>query len=226
MSEENKIVNQEDSSVTSAGSPAPDKSPKQTQKKGAVHFLFDVVEMFAWSVLVVLLLFSFVVRLCRVEGSSMENTLYEGESLLIYSLGYTPEQDDIIVFHQTNTDFEEKAIVKRVIATSGQKIEIHFDTKKIFVDGVEYADSHKVLKNKLEHNIDIYTLTAAPASSFYHYDTQSDTLTATVPDGHLFVLGDNRNFSRDSRDPSIGFVDERCVLGKAIIRISPFTVFS
>lgn len=220
MNEEQKIVKQEDSSVTDTTKQAPDKTPEK-QKKGAVHFLFDVVEMFAWSVLVVLLLFSFVVRLCRVEGSSMENTLYEGESLLIYSLGYTPEQDDIIVFHQTDTDFEEKAIVKRVIATAGQKVEIHFNTAQIFVDGVEYADTHRILKNTLDHNIEIYTLKA-----YHSYDYFTDTFSVTVPEGHLFVLGDNRNFSRDSRDPSIGFVDERCVLGKAIARLSPFTVFS
>lgn len=223
MNEEKPIVETE-TVATDPFTPPTDTDSKQPSKKSPVHFVFDIIEMFAWSVLVVLILFSFVVRLCRVEGSSMENTLYEGENLLIYSLGYTPEQDDIIVFHQT--DSKDKALVKRVIATSGQKLKIDFNTAKIYVDGVEYADTHKVLKNSLDHNINFYERTADPKSDIYDYDLRTNVLTATVPEGHVFVMGDNRNFSLDSRASEIGFVDERCILGKAVLRLSPFTLFS
>ena len=186
-------------------------------------FFFDALEMFAWSLAILLLLFTFVLRLCRVEGASMENTLYDGENLLLYSLFYEPEQDDIIVFHLTDEEPNlEKMLVKRVIATGGQTVEIDFKNNTIFVDGVLYEDEHAVLKNNADAIIDQY-LYFRPD---WKYSSITDTMMVTVPEGHLFVLGDNRNFSRDSRDSSIMFVDERCVLGKVIVRIAPFTVFS
>ncbi len=193
------------------------------KKEGAGGFLFDALEMFAWSLAVLLLLFTFVLRLCRVEGASMENTLYNGENLLLYSLAYEPKQDDIVVFHLTGeNDNLEKMLVKRVIATGGQTVEIDFKNNTITVDGILYEDEHAVLKNNADAIVDQY-LYFRPD---WNYDNKTDSMTVTVPEGHLFVLGDNRNFSRDSRDSSIMFVDERCVLGKVIVRIAPFAVFS
>lgn len=193
------------------------------KKEGAGGFLFDALEMFVWSLAILLLLFTFLLRLCRVEGSSMENTLHNGERLILYSLAYEPKQDDIVVFHLTDADPNlEKMLVKRVIATEGQTIKIDFRKNTIVVDGVLYEDKHAVLKNNADEIVNKY-LALRPN---WNYDAKTDTMTATVPDGHLFVLGDNRNFSRDSRDATIMFVDERCVLGKVILRIAPFTVFS
>ncbi len=201
----------------------PELQSAPTKNEDRYGFFFDALEMFAWSLAILLLIFTFVLRLCRVEGASMENTLYDGENLLLYSLFYEPEQDDIIVFHLTDEEPNlEKMLVKRVIATGGQTVEIDFKNNTIFVDGVLYEDEHAVLKNNADAIIDQY-LYFRPD---WKYNSITDTMTVTVPEGQLFVLGDNRNFSRDSRDSSIMFVDERCVLGKVIVRIVPFTVFS
>ena len=190
------------------------------QKSSA--FWFDILEMFAWSLFAVFLLFTFAVRLCKVDGSSMENTLYEGENLLLYSVGYVPSQDDIIVFHMTKPEVDlEKTLVKRVIATGGQTLQIDFKTGEILVDGVRYEDSYAVLKNSEDVIVDAYNLNGAE----HHYDPTTRVMSLTVPENHLFVMGDNRNWSKDSRDADIMFVDERCVLGKVILRLSPFTLF-
>ena len=108
---------------------------EQEPKNSFVHALFDYVELFAWSIFAVMILFTFAIRLCRVDGSSMENTLYDGQNLLIYNLGYTPKQDDIVVFHLPDKS-GENTLVKRVIATGGQELKIDFAAKEIYVDGV------------------------------------------------------------------------------------------
>ena len=201
----------------------PEEPVEKSNSYGVSNMFFDVVEMFAWALFVAFLVFTFAVRLCRVDGSSMENTLYENENLLIYSLNYTPQQDDMIVFHLTDKRME-KTLVKRVIATGGQTVSINFTTTEIYVDGVKYDDRHAVLKNQLDQDIGIYFLKCDPNSLYY--DEKTDTFTAKVPEGMLFVLGDNRNWSKDSRSAEILFVDERSVLGKVVVRLFPFTVFS
>ena len=182
-----------------------------------VRGVFDYLELFAFSVLAVFLIFTFGIRTCQVDGQSMENTLFDKEYLIIRSFAYEPKQDDIIVFHGL-----DKTLVKRVIAVGGQEVIIDTKNNQITVDNVVYADTHAVLKNPSTDEI-----TDKYLPYLFHSELNSDGLyKVTVPEGKLFVMGDNRNNSADSRDPRVGFIDERSVLGKVILRVSPFTVFS
>ncbi len=209
--------------------PESSPSPVQDGKAGSLSVaLFEYLELFAWAVFVVILVFTFAFRICRVDGHSMENTLQEKQTLLLRSAFYTPKQDDIIVFHLTNAESGmEKTLVKRVIAVGGQEVVIDTNTATITVDGEVYSDTHAVLK-RYNASIGGYEDTAQGSyftnRFLYGFDSKTGIFRATVPEGCLFVMGDNRNNSRDSRDPAVGFVDARCVLGKVILRFSPFTV--
>ncbi len=194
---------------------APAALPPEKKERSLAAVLFDYVEMFAWAVFIVMVLFTFGFRICRVEGPSMEDTLQQNERLLLRSAFYTPKQNDIIVFHLTKVDSTmEKTLVKRVIALEGQEVVIDTRAKTITVDGVEYADAHRFLKD----NNDQYNTG--------YFDERLDRTTGifktTVPKGMVFVLGDNRNHSNDSRT-GVGFVDKNCILGKVVLRFSPFT---
>ena len=205
----------------------PIQTPEREPRRPFVNVLFDVFEMFAISLFAVFMIFTFGVRLCEVDGKSMYATLEGGQSLLVTSVGYTPKQDDVIVFHLTNPDNDmQKTLVKRVIATGGQRLVINFTTGVITVDGVVYEDTHAQFFNTKGQLINQYLSDAVPRMhENYAYVDECEVLELTVPEGMLFVMGDNRNFSNDSRNPDIGCIDERCVLGKVSVRLSPFAVF-
>ena len=197
--------------------------PKSSPLHRTASGIFEYLELFAWSIFAVLIIFTFAFRLCTVDGESMENTLHNEEKLLLFSLGYTPKQDDIVVFQiNDNATGEKKTLVKRVIATEGQEIIIDTRSRVITVDGKAYADSHSILKDYNDNEIGVYY-----TSLFGHsFDPKTGIFHATVPENAVFLMGDNRNNSKDSRNPTVGFVDKRQVLGKVFLRIAPFTVFS
>ena len=186
---------------------------KVREKQSLPRSVFEYMEIFVFAAVVVILLLSFGFRLCVVDGPSMNNTLEDGERLLVSDLFYTPEPGDIIVFHQTG-EGRNKPIVKRVIATEGQYVRIDYADRKLYVSD--------------DATIDESDLKDESAYVYFHngrWNSATAVYEGQVPEGHLFVMGDNRNDSLDSRSPDIGFVDARRVLGKVILRVTPFSKF-
>ena len=147
------------------------------------------------------LLFTFVARIIVVSGPSMENTLLGGDLILVWSLGYTPEQGDIVVL--TQESYQEDSIVKRVIATEGQRVDIDYNSGTVYVDDVPLDEGY--IKERM--------FLPSYGEGINH---------VTVPEGCIFVMGDNRNHSADSRYPDIGVVDTRCVIGRGVAIVFPF----
>ncbi len=193
-----------------------EQTAKKQGKGDAQLAVFDYVELFVFTVAAVILLLTFCLRICVVSGPSMNNTLINGERLLVSDLFYTPERGDIVVIHvtsETNDTFNE-AIVKRVIATEGEFVRIDYAAKKVYVSDDAVFTEDEVLREK-------YIINGKPN----YLDASKDVYEYEVPEGHLFVLGDNRPVSADSRYSVVGFVDERSVLGKVLFRITPFSKF-
>ena len=179
---------------------------KSVWKKEAV----DYMEIFVFSIAFVMLLFSFLFRICTVEGESMENTLYEGEKLVVSDLFYTPARGDIIVFHQTGSGMFalNEPVVKRVIATEGETVKLDY--------------GRTTMKVTITQTDGTVTVLEEPYMRYEGRNLFSGSNTYTVPEGHIFVLGDNRNNSTDSRYSGvIGMVDTRRVLGKVLFRVTP-----
>ena len=193
---------------------------KNKQKSySLIASLFDFAELFVIAICVVILFFTFGARLCRVDGDSMLNTLKDDEMLLVTNFGYEPKQGDVVVFHQTHDTYQRlnEAIVKRVIATEGQYVFIDFDTAKVYVSEDDDFNEDDILEENydfIDNSAGIITEPYYAKGRIYH-----------VPEGCVFVLGDNRNNSLDSRSTDIGMVDTRRILGKVVLRITPLSRF-
>ena len=191
--------------------PKYDQQPLEPQEAKEEEKSSD--DLFYWlnalttALVILVLVFTFFGRLTRVDGNSMDYTLQNNELLLVWSLGYTPQQGDIVVLNKTTaTHLGGRAIVKRVIATGGQTVDIDYNTSTVYVDGEPLDEPYL-----WEPMMDIYGSRGST-----HIE---------VPEGSIFVMGDNRNDSDDSRDNLIGTIDEDYVLGKAFFSIFPFSKF-
>lgn len=183
------------------------KEPAPVGKK-VITEIYGMLHDLVYILVTVTLLFVFVIRLVGVEGKSMLPTLQDGDFLLLESnFLYGPEDiecGDIVVLNEPyHRQRSNSLIVKRVIATEGQEVYIDYDEDKVYVDG-EALDENYINEQDLK-------------------PIRADELPlpATVPEGHIFVLGDNRNNSSDSRELNVGMIDSHCVLGKAIVVVLP-----
>lgn len=168
--------------------------------------VFEWLEIFIISVAAVFVLFSFVARIAVVDGSSMYPTLSNNDKLLVRQIFYTPKQGDIIVCQSENYGLD-KPLVKRIIATEGQRVRLDRENWKIYVNGFAIDEPYLVQGSGMMIN--------------WEYDADE----IVVPKGHVFVLGDNRNNSLDSRFYGVGFIDERYIIGQVVYRFLPFDVF-
>lgn len=187
---------------------------------GPLGFLYDLFEIMIVAVIAVLIIFTFVFRLCSVDGSSMYDTLEDGQQVITADLFYKPSQGDIVVFHMTSSQYPSlnKPLVKRVIGLPGQTVKIDFGTGIVTVDGVELKEDYISLLDINLNEIGRYTEKA-------QYNMSGNVFTVTVPEGYVFVMGDNRNNSLDSRYTAVGCVDIRRILGKVVLRVTPFGKF-
>ena len=183
-----------------------DKHSTEAQSFSAA--LFDWLEMIVLSACIVLLLFTFIARPAKVDGNSMQETLHDSEMLLISDLFFEPEYGDVIVFQKVNS-IHPAPMVKRVIATEGETIDIDFNTWKVTV-----TDANGNVRTLDESE---YRKLATDARV-----TTDLEFPITVGEGQLFVMGDNRNHSMDSRSSAVGLVDEEEVIGKVLCRFFPF----
>lgn len=171
---------------------------KQTAKG---RDLYEWVQSLVGSVLVVVAIFTFVIRMMGVDGHSMLNTLQHGDRLLVvnFMLYHDYKYGDIVILRK-NGVFDDDPIVKRVIAVEGQTVDIDF------TEGIVYVDGEALEEDYIREPT---------------YTAEGTEFPLTVPEGSIFVMGDNRNGSSDSRDYRLGTVDTRYVIGKAAFLIFP-----
>ena len=176
------------------------ESTEKKEEKNRGRDLYEWVQALVCSVLAVVILFTFVIRLIGVDGHSMVPTLQDGDRLLVVnSMLYDDyKYGDIVVLRKET--FLEEPIVKRVIATEGQTVDIDFDEGVVYVDGQALEEDYINERTYLEEGTEF---------------------PLTVPEGSMFVMGDNRNRSSDSRDSRLGTVDARYVIGKAVFMAFP-----
>ena len=209
-----------DGSIVAEEVESENSSGKTYKVSNGVKNVFDYVETFCFSLAVVLFVFLFLFRYTSVDGDSMLPTLHGGHSsehtdrLIISNLFYTPKTGDIVVF---NTETEDKILIKRVIAVGGQTVRIDFQKWEVSVDGV-------VLDEPYIYRRENVPMSSGNMKAMYGTD-EHGVCTFTVSEGKVFVMGDNRNNSKDSRFLDVGEQDVDHILGRVIFRLDPFNEF-
>ena len=183
-----------------------EESEKQSTVHGFTACCFEWIEALIPALIVILVLFTFLFRAnIIVNGPSMKPNLLDGYKVFVSCIDKHLSRGDIIVVDGKGTSLN-KPIVKRVIATAGQTVNIDFQTGIVSVDGVALDESAYIESGITKDQGDV-------------------SFPQKVPAGHVFVLGDNRTISEDSRYRAVGMIDQRYIIGKVNFIITPFAKF-
>ncbi len=173
-----------------------DKALKVKKARDNKMNVFEVFQAIISALVVITILFTFAFRVVNVEGSSMKPTLQNNDKVIVSTVGYEAQRGDIVVI--SSTDGLKEPIVKRIVAVGGDTVDINFTTGIVTVNGTEEEYTNELTSQQFDIAFPI-----------------------TVPEGTVFVLGDNRGNSLDSRSTRVGCVDERLIVGKVLFRFFP-----
>ena len=190
-----------------------DKLPSEKGKKSFTKSFLEQLELIVIFFAIMVLVFTFVCKTCKVVGESMRETLQNGETVLIWSLFYSPGYGDVVVIH--DNEALNEPIVKRVIGLPGDKIRVEH-TSDSMKTTITHADGSVTVLDSANED---YVRYVDERRALGHY---SEDETYVVNDGEVFVMGDNRLNSRDSRE--LGAYSSNQILGKVVFRIAPFNV--
>lgn len=180
------------------------KETNKEKKTNLISGIYEWIEELVISIVLVVILFSFIFRVVTVNGNSMLPNYQQGDRLIVSAINAEVKQGDVVVI----VDTLDNPIIKRVIATEGQEINIDNETGAVFVDGKELDNSVYGVSNGITFTDDTML--------------ESMEFPQVVPDNCVFVLGDNRVISEDSRYVDVGMVDTKKIIGTSIFRIFPF----
>lgn len=172
------------------------------------NFLYELSDIFAVAVVIILVVTAFFIRVINVSGSSMEPTLNEADRLILSSFCYTPERGDIIVSSQPNE--KERLLIKRIIAVEGDEIYIDPLTGDVYVNGTLIEEDY---------------IKGTPVDNKRGDTTETYKFPMTIPEGYSFVMGDNRYVSWDSRYVDVGLIRNDYIMGSVSFRLNDFTSF-
>lgn len=164
--------------------------------------VYDILRSVFISASILILIITFVFTMVIVDGRSMQHTLESGDKIVVTKMGYQPKDGDVIVVGKSEEGYS-KPIVKRVIATEGQTLKIDFENQQVIVDG-KVLDEPYISSETIEGTAEIPEV---------------------IPEGYVFVMGDNRYISMDSRYKDIGLVNVDDIVGKAVFVVFPFDRF-
>lgn len=179
-------------------------------KRPIIATVYEYLETFCYALALMMLLFMFVFRYVTVDGSSMMTTLHHEDKLIISDLFYTPKTGDIVVINPESHGDSQEPIIKRVIATEGQTVYIDYENWLVYVDGILLEEPY--VQDMKTHYGDL----PMKMTNVEKYKSEF-----TVGENMVFVMGDNRNNSKDSRDAEYGEMNVNRILGRVVIRLSP-----